>query len=113
MTKTKSIGIIEHDYSAATCTSPKKCKMCGITTGSALNHSFSGGYVDYDDTYHAKFCDRCGYANLLSHTFKKGVCRICGHDRQKEKAKRWDKMGIGETTNEEVNDYLIGGQDEK
>lgn len=38
-----------HNYSAATCSSPKKCKTCGKTSGSALGHT-SGGTK----------CSRCG-----------------------------------------------------
>ena len=30
----------EHDYTAATCTAAKTCKVCGITSGSKLGHSY-------------------------------------------------------------------------
>ena len=37
-TKTVS-GYAEHDWTAATCTTPKTCKVCGLTSGQALGHT--------------------------------------------------------------------------
>ena len=34
----ETIAKLDHDYAAATCTSPKTCKACGKTEGSALGH---------------------------------------------------------------------------
>lgn len=39
-TKTGSISAKGHNYASATCTSPKKCKTCGVTSGSAKGHSY-------------------------------------------------------------------------
>ena len=39
-----------HDWTDATCTSPKKCKKCGMTEGEALGHTDAIGY-----------CERCEY----------------------------------------------------
>lgn len=41
-----------HYYSDATCTSPRKCSLCGETSGLSLGHSYSG-----------KSCSRCGAKN--------------------------------------------------
>ena len=43
---------VTHSYSAATCTKPKTCSICGVTSGSALGHK-------YDDEYDAT-CNVCG-----------------------------------------------------
>ena len=96
----KTIKQKEHKYAAATCTSPQKCKECGDTIGSSLGHLLSGGYIDYDDMNHAQKCDRCSYLKLLNHAFKKGVCRICGHDEKKDKFKSREKMSTCEMMNE-------------
>ncbi len=42
-----------HSYSAATCTSPKKCS-CGVTSGNALGHNFVNGV-----------CSRCNATNRV------------------------------------------------
>ncbi len=88
-----------HNYSAATCTSPKKCTICGATTGSALGHT-------YDNACDAT-CNRCGatrtpaahvytnacdeYCNVCfalrsvpGHSYDNNcdtTCNICGHTR--------------------------------
>lgn len=41
-TKTETIAkTTNHNYAAATCTVAKKCTVCGVTSGSALGHSYS------------------------------------------------------------------------
>ena len=54
-----------HDYAPATCTTPKKCKNCGRTEGSALGHSWDGGVVTTPASTTATgvktfTCTRCG-----------------------------------------------------
>jgi len=39
--KTKDIELISHDFSDATCTAPKTCRMCGVTEGQALGHTYN------------------------------------------------------------------------
>lgn len=46
---TETIPQISHSWVEATCTSVKKCSVCGTTEGSALGHNYSGGT-----------CTRCG-----------------------------------------------------
>lgn len=48
---TETIDRTSHSYSSATCTSAKKCTVCGATLGEPLGHSFSNGY-----------CTRCNTA---------------------------------------------------
>ncbi|MBQ3531127.1 MAG: leucine-rich repeat protein [Oscillospiraceae bacterium] len=38
----ETIPMKEHDWNSATCTKPKTCKACGITSGSSAGHSYSG-----------------------------------------------------------------------
>lgn len=70
-----------HSWKAATCTTPKTCKLCGATSGSSLGHSFK------DATCTApKTCVVCGKTNgvKLDHQWKEATiyapktCKICG-----------------------------------
>ncbi len=60
----------KHSYSAATCTSPKKCS-CGATTGTALGHSFANATCTSP-----KICNRCGVKSGISlgHNFSAATC---------------------------------------
>ena len=51
----KALG---HSYSDATCTTPKKCKTCGNTSGSALGHTTDGTK-----------CSRCGTTTFETITY--------------------------------------------
>lgn len=45
-TKTEPIErLTTHSYRAATCTTAKTCKVCGVTSGSKLGHSYSSQYT--------------------------------------------------------------------
>ena len=59
-----------HDFEAATCTNPKKCKVCGTKEGNALGHTPDSSNVctrckirlvahDYNDTKVHKTCPYC------------------------------------------------------
>lgn len=48
---TQSVYLHTHNYSEATCTTPKKCS-CGVIEGDELGHLYSGEY-----------CSRCGISN--------------------------------------------------
>lgn len=59
-----------HDFEAATCTDPKKCKVCGTKEGNALGHTPDSSNVctrckirlvahDYNDTKVHKTCPYC------------------------------------------------------
>ena len=80
-TRTETIKPIAHNYSAATCTSPKKCKACGATSGSTVAHNYSEATCTSP-----KKCKTCGttsgstaahnYSEATCTTAKK--CKTCG-----------------------------------
>ena len=56
----KSISIADatgHDWLQATCSEPKTCSVCYLTSGEALGHSYKNG-----------FCTRCGEAQPVAVT---------------------------------------------
>ena len=68
-----------HSYTAATCTSPKKCKTCGATSGSTLGHNFS--VVTKAATCKAtgtKRCSRCTVTQTIpktgTHSYAAATC---------------------------------------
>ena len=67
---------ITHDYASATCTVAKKCKVCGVTSGSALGHTYSNAC----DTS----CNRCGLIRTITHDYAAATCtvakkcKVCG-----------------------------------
>ena len=66
---------ITHDYTDATCTAPKTCKVCGATSGSALGHTYTN---DCDGT-----CNRCDYTrppypHVYTHALCDVDCDVCG-----------------------------------
>ena len=76
-TKTKTAASKKahaHKYSAATCTSPKKCS-CGATIGTALGHSYSAATCTSP-----KKCTRCGKTSgsALGHNYVNNKCTRCG-----------------------------------
>lgn len=81
---TQDPAICNHQYSAATCTSPAVCQLCGETNGAALEHNFVGG-----DCATAATCSYCGAAapGGGQHSFYGGICRNCG-----AKNERYDKI---------------------
>lgn len=59
---TEPISTKSHSWDSATCTSPKKCKVCGATSGKALEHSY----------YTSGKCIRCGAMDpVASNTLAK------------------------------------------
>ena len=63
----------DHSYTAATCTEPKTCTLCGVKVGEALGHTY-----DHDcDTA----CNRCGAVRTTQHTYDNAcdaACNVCG-----------------------------------
>ena len=49
---------ITHDFTAADCDTPKTCKTCGATEGSALGHEWTTPDVDLCEVQST--CSRCG-----------------------------------------------------
>ncbi len=73
-----------HNYSAATCTEPRKCSKCGGTSGSALGHSYGSWTTDSfatctsEGTKHRE-CSRCGHHDSLltpatGHSYSAATC---------------------------------------
>jgi uncharacterized protein YgiM (DUF1202 family) len=99
---TNQIDAIGHDWNAATCTSPKTCKVCGAIDGSVLEHDYSAKTTAptcTDDGYTTYTCSLCGdhYVGdkilAIGHSYKavviaptckdkgytKNSCELCGH----------------------------------
>ena len=76
---------ITHNYSAATCTAPKTCKVCKATTGKANGHK----YTNNCDTS----CNVCKTTRKITHSYKEVItkatltkngkienkCSVCGN----------------------------------
>ena len=64
-----------HQFSSATCTSPKICNRCGTTSGNALGHSYSAANCNSPKT-----CTRCRQTagNALGHNYVNNSCSRCG-----------------------------------
>ena len=55
--ETASIDALGHDWNEATCSAPKKCKVCSVTEGAALAHSFTVETVSDKTLKTAATCD--------------------------------------------------------
>lgn len=64
-----------HQFSSATCTSPQICKRCGATSGKALGHSYSAA-----NCTSPKKCTLCGQTSgsALGHNYVNSKCSRCG-----------------------------------
>ena len=71
-----------HQWSAATCTSPKACSVCTITEGEALGHSYASVVIAPTCTtqgYTTHTCSRCSdsykdnYTDAAGHSYNDGV----------------------------------------
>lgn len=67
----------KHDYAAATCTTPKTCKACGTTEGTALGHNYAAATCDVPKT-----CKTCAITEgtALGHKYISGKCTVCKDD---------------------------------
>ena len=45
-----------HEWTEATCTSPKTCSICAATEGDALGHTFTNGECNYCGLYDEEYC---------------------------------------------------------
>ncbi len=63
-----------HNYSSATCTDPQKCSRCGITSGASLGHNYSSATCTDPQK-----CSRCGIISgtSLGHNYSSGICNRC------------------------------------
>jgi len=60
-----------HSYTSATCTAPKTCTKCGTTTGSSLGHSYSAATCSAPKT-----CTRCRITtgSTAPHSYSAATC---------------------------------------
>ncbi len=74
ITQTPGSPSHQHQFSNATCTTPKKCS-CGATEGSALGHSFASATCSTP-----KKCTVCGITegSKGEHKYSSGKCTVCG-----------------------------------
>ena len=78
--------VCAHSYSIATCTTPKKCVRCGITSGAALGHNYAAATCQTPKT-----CTRCRstVGTSLEHNYigatctSGGKCLKCGEINEK------------------------------
>ena len=66
----------DHSYTAATCTEPMTCTLCGVEVGEALGHTYDH---DCDTT-----CNRCGAVRTTQHVYDNAcdaACNVCGATR--------------------------------
>lgn len=71
-----------HDWAEADCTVPVTCKVCGVTQGDVLPHTFTNGE-----------CSLCGAPdpdNSISWDLSKGVLTLTGVGRMKDDCPWWD-----------------------
>ena len=61
-------GNCHHQWSNATCTSPAKCNICGLTDGTALNHDWRLPTCDTPKT-----CQNCGDTMGRIETYSNGT----------------------------------------
>lgn len=66
-----------HNWQAATCTTPRKCKDCGAERGTAGKHSFTAATCTSPKT-----CSICKATEgaPLGHTTKNGICKTCNKE---------------------------------
>ena len=68
---TQTINALGHDWNPATCTSARKCKRCGITSGGPLGHSLTAATCTSP-----KKCLRCGqtFGTIPQHRWEPATC---------------------------------------
>ncbi|MBQ8911788.1 MAG: leucine-rich repeat domain-containing protein, partial [Clostridia bacterium] len=85
-----------HNWTEATCESPKTCSVCSETEGAAKGHDWQDATCILQKT-----CNTCGKAegNTLGHDYKDGFCTRCGVGKPSE--------GLSYTENEDG--YVVSG----
>ena len=77
---TVSDSVMEHSWKAATCTEPKTCTNCGATSGEALGHNWQSATCTKPKT-----CSNCGATTgNAAHTYAHDYdykCDVCGKVR--------------------------------
>ena len=84
-TQTPATG---HNWTDATCDTPKTCLTCGGTEGSSLGHSWS--CVPYNNSNHRIICQRCGKNNgTENHNWVNGKCSDCDYSCPHADGNNW------------------------
>lgn len=68
----QDIAVKSHTWVDATCTTPKKCSVCGATSGSALGHDYKSVVTAPTESsrgYTTHTCTRCGDSYVDSYTY--------------------------------------------
>lgn len=109
---------VSHAYKAATCTTPKTCKVCGIISGKALGHKSDKGSITKKATctstgtrtYTCTVCDKklkteviakIGHSYSSATCTKAKTCKVC-------KATTGSKLGHKYTNNCDVTCNTCG-----
>ena len=73
--ETEQIEKVEHDWKSASCTEPRKCNLCGLTSGEALGHTWKPATCT-----EPKKCTSCGLTDgkPLGHDISDYKCNRCG-----------------------------------
>ena len=73
--ETEQIEKVEHDWKSASCTEPRKCNLCGLTSGEALGHTWKPATCT-----EPKKCTTCGLTDgkPLGHDISDYKCNRCG-----------------------------------
>lgn len=63
--------LCDHNYAAATCTTPKTCTICGVTAGDATGHDWKKATCTQPKT-----CTICGetIGDVVDHIWKEATC---------------------------------------
>ena len=72
----QTLAALGHDYSKVTCTEPRTCKLCGLTSGEPMGHNFNDATC-----VRPKTCKICSATEgeALGHDFgDAGKCSRCG-----------------------------------
>lgn len=84
-TKEESINALGHKYTNATCTEPKKCQRCGVTSGNALGHNFKD-----------LKCTRCGESAItIINTIPFTIRDYSGYSAEITSVKIWTETAYG------------------
>lgn len=95
----------EHIFSVATCTSPRTCRECGESVGTALGHSWSDATCEIPQK-----CSRCSetQGEALGHTTEVGVCKNCSEYQGKEIVKELlDNINKAANLYQNAENYII------
>lgn len=70
-------SIHTHNFTAATCTTPKTCSYCSATDGSAAGHNWVAATCTTPKT-----CSSCGITegSAIEHNYVSGKCSSCGEN---------------------------------